>query len=278
MNAQLGKCKARAVSVLVPTLLFCLACWHNDAKSDVVTPKNAYNFISSTGVATHFSFGRSKYRTQYSTVRSYLGDLGVLHIRDGLGNKDALTTFKNLWQTVGVKLTGVLDQRTGSGGNQHLVPDQIQGKINEIKTYLGADAIEAIEGPNEYNILERDLGHKRWAPELQIYQSKLFQLINADPQLHLKTVLAPSIAGPSFWLYYDRLIGAFAADRGNGHIYPNWLSLDQKLKEVLPDVKAAVPGKRSSLPRPATIRPSIAARSTSPNQCAPSIWHVLWRL
>ena len=242
MNAHLGKCKSSAISVLVPALLFGLAFWQHDAKAESVTPKKAYNFISSTGVATHFSFGDSKYRTRYSTVRSYLGDLGVLYIRDQIGNKDALTTFKNLWQTLGIKLTGVLDQRTGSGANQHLAPDQIQGKINDIKTYLGADAVEAIEGPNEPNLVERDFGQTWWVSETQAYQTKLYQSIKADPLLNGKKVIAPALGGPDPIFYYDRLNGVpFATDLGSAHVYPNWLPFVPKFEALAPAVKSVAP-------------------------------------
>ena len=33
-------------------------------------------------------------------------------------------------------------------------------------------------------------------------------------------------------------------DRGSAHIYPNWLPLAQKVRDVLPTTKSAVPGQR----------------------------------
>ena len=170
------------------------------------------------------------------------------HIRDQAGNKDALTTLKNVWQTLGVKVTAVLDQRTGSHANEHLAPDQIAGKIRDIKTYLGADAVEAIEGPNEPNIIERDYGKTWWISETQAYQTKLFQAVHADPALKSKEVIAPALGGPDLAAFYSRLRGVpFASDQGSAHIYPNWAPFLPKFEEVAPFAKSVAPRRKIAI-------------------------------
>jgi hypothetical protein len=232
-----------ALIILVPSLLTSILLSAHQAKADAVTPHQAYEFTNSTGVNTHFAFGTSKYRTQYQKAKSFLEELGVRHIRDGIGNNSTLATFKNLWQTLGIRLTGTLDQRTGGGPSLRLAPEQIAGKLRDLKMKLGAEAVQAIEGPNEYNRMERDYNYMNWPGELQEYQTRLVQLVNADPDLRGKEVIAPSIGGPDVWLYYSRLRGNFVADKANAHIYPNRLPFAEKTSEIFPLVKASAPGR-----------------------------------
>ena len=278
MKSQNNARKFCAIIMLVSPLLFDASLWPQDAKADSVTPRHAYEFVDSTGISTHFAYGTSKYRTQYPTVKSFLEDLGIGHIRDWIGNDGALATLKNLNQTLGVKLTGNLDQRTGKGSSARLAPDQIAGKLRDLKTKVGANAVQAIEGPNEYNVMDRDYGYRNWPPELQAYQTKLYQLVDADPDLHNKTVIAPSIGGPMVWLYYNRLVGTFAADRANAHIYPNRFPFAEKIAEIFPYVKSAAPGRKIVVTETGYHSAVNSDDSTSPKRCALSIWHVRWCL
>ena len=235
---------ACAILTLVPCLLLGGSLWPHEAKAEGIEPRPAFKFLNATGMSTHFAFGRSKYRTEYARAKSFLQELGVRHIRDGIGNDSTLATFKNLWQTLGIKLTGNLDQRTGGGPSWRLAPDQITGKLRDLKMKVGAEAVQAIEGPNEYNLMERDYNYMNWPSELQEYQTKLAQLVNSDPDLRGKEVIAPSLGGPDVWLYYSRLRGNFVADTANAHIYPNRLPFAEKTSEIFPLVKSSAPGRK----------------------------------
>ena len=208
----------------------------------------AWNFVNSTGVVTHFNEGQSKYVTKFTTVRALLADIGVGHIRDVAGNAAQLGRIKNLWSTLGIKLTALVDERTTTiSPSQRLAPDAIAGVLAGLKTNLGVEAVEGLEGPNEYNRLERDYGYMGWPAELRAYQSRLYSLVNADPSLSSKMVIAPSIGGPKQDVFYSRLNSIpFEADQGSEHIYPNLVGFEQKANEVLYLAKAVAPGKRST--------------------------------
>ena len=188
--------------------------------------------------------------TQFPTVRALLGEIGVGHVRDVAGNSAQLGRIKNIWQTLGVKLTALVDERTGKiSAGQRLAPNAIGGAIAGLKTYLGTQAIEAFEGPNEFNRLERDYNYMGWPADLRAYQSTLYSLVNSDPTISNKMVIAPSIGGPKQDLFYSRLDKLdFAADQGSEHIYPNLVGFEQKANEILGLAKDVVaPGKKINL-------------------------------
>lgn len=205
------------------------------ARAAPVQATPAYQFVNRIGVATHFTWARSPYRTAFDQAKVALGELGIRHIRDASGNKEATAFYRDLRDAFGLKLCAVVDARTGSGANTHLDPSQIPEMLGRIKSELGVSMIKAIEGPNEYNLLEREYGRTDWAPELRAYQAELRRRVKADPDLRALPVLAPSMADPMQEGYY-RQVGDLTGsiDRGNAHVYPNWLSWEQKIVDVMP--------------------------------------------
>jgi hypothetical protein len=89
-----------------------------------------------------------------------------------------------------------------------------------VKTLLAAvrddvpDAVEAIEGPNEYDMR----GEPDWPAKLRDYQRRLYMLAKADPRTARLPVLAPSLTS---WQARAAVgdVGAWA-DAGNLHPYP----------------------------------------------------------
>jgi hypothetical protein len=215
------------------------------ADAAVVRAEPAYRFVNSVGVATHFSWKKSVYRTKYANVKSALKELGIRHARDQIGNTSALRTYRDLYGSLGLMLTGVVDTRTGHGASWRLDNSRIQGQLNKIAPVLGVDAVAAIEGPNEYNNLERFYGYKNWPRDLRSYQKQLFERVNATRELRSIPVLAPSLGDPMQKDFYDRLGNLSSmTDRGNGHVYPNWLSFTQKIRDVMPYLKKTTPQSR----------------------------------
>ncbi|MBK8176307.1 MAG: hypothetical protein IPK66_13895 [Rhodospirillales bacterium] len=233
----------------LPIVMFALASFYasspTDAYAAAVAAKPAKQFVNSIGVASHFAWGNSVYRTQYGKVKAALDELGIHHIRDDVGNTAAMQTFKDLYQTLGVKLTGVVDTRTGSGRNSRLDPSGIQPELDRIKSMLGTQAVVALEGPNEYNILERDYGIKDWPTALRSFQGNLYSRVRSDPKLNNIPVIGPTMAGPNIDYYYS-MIGNYSsiADIGGIHIYPNYLGFEEKADWALPAAAPSIPGTR----------------------------------
>jgi hypothetical protein len=182
-------------------LLVCIAIAGDIANSSAVRADNvraepAFRFVDSAGVATHFGWGGSVYRRRYSEVKEALAELGIRHIRDQVSTDWAVPAFRDLHDSLGVRVTAVVDARHGSRAQQRLEPDRIAGEVSRLRSLLGAHAIAAIEGPNEINNLERLYGYRGWPEDLKSYQSALYRHVSADNALDAVPVVAPTLADP----------------------------------------------------------------------------------
>lgn len=212
------------------------------ARAGDVQALPAYQFVNSIGVDTHFTWGPSPYRKQYAQAKSALAELGIRHLRDAVGNSAASAIYRDLHDSLGVKLCAVVDGRTGSGAHQRLDNSKIPGLLQRAKSQIGVGMLKAFEGPNEYNLLERTYGYTNWPQELRSFQTALMAHVKADPDLASLPVIAPSMADPMQESYYARLGDLSGAiDRGNAHVYPNWLSWDEKIGDVTPFARIIAP-------------------------------------
>ncbi len=213
--------------------------------ADQVTARSAYDFVNSMGLNTHFDWGPSAYRTQYAQAKSAIAELGVKHIRDAIGTNNSTAIYRDLNTALGVRLTGMIDVRTGSGAGQRLNVGGIQGKISQARTQLGTKVLVAIEGPNEYNVMERDYGYQGWVADLRQYQQVLYNQVKADSVLRSVPVVAPALGGPNEGAYYAKLGNLSSAiTLGSAHIYPNWLPFEQRTEQVLPGVRVTSPWQK----------------------------------
>ena len=220
------------------------AIYPGTARAGQVRAMPAFQFVNTIGVATHFTWGPSPYRTKYAQAKAALAELGVRHIRDAVGNTSANAVFRDLGNGLGVKLCATVDARTGSGAGTRLANSQIAATLSRAKTQIGRGMLSAIEGPNEYNQMQRDYGYQGWAQELRSYQAELRRQVKADPVLTSLPVIAPSLADPMQASYYKQLGNLTGSiDRGNAHVYPNWLSWDQKIKQVIPYARISAPSQ-----------------------------------
>jgi hypothetical protein len=85
--------------------------------------------------------------------------------------------------------------------------------VSIVKTDLGG-AVDAVEGPNEYDMR----GHPNWTAELRDYQQRLYGAINGDPSLAAIPVIGPSIVHRSHQEELGDISGML--DYGNIHSYP----------------------------------------------------------
>ncbi len=142
----------------------------------------ADEFVDSIGVNTHLYYDSSTYYRDYnSLIKPKLQQLGVRHIRDGATRN--LNGYMNRLQeleTFGIRSTLICDPRS-------ITPQAAVSLIKE----LGTNVVEAVQGPNEYNLS----GDGNWANNLRNYQQQLYGAVKGDSATRNVSVYGPSLSG-----------------------------------------------------------------------------------
>jgi hypothetical protein len=241
-------CKHRIGKAFPAVLCLSLSCGlvfgTNTARAESVPAQPAYNFVNSVGLSTYFGWPESPYRTSYAEVKARLAELGVRHVRDGASNWWATSALRDLYLTLGVRTLAIVDLRTGSGAQQRLDPSRIKSHLDMIRTTLGTAPLVGIEGPNEYNTLERVYGYTEWPTDLRRFQEQLYGMVSTHPDFVARKILQPSLGGPNSALYYARM-GDYSniADIGNLHIYPNWFTWEKAATREYDGAQDTMPGR-----------------------------------
>ena len=154
-----------------------------------VPAQAAARFVDSIGVNVH---AHGLYVKHHEAVRQKLGELGVLHVRDGAHPK-ACELAMGFHAAHGIKTTWVTGRRVG-GAEEWKSPlndRAIDAELKDIRERALA-ATTAIEGPNEYDLFsdKRDLD---WPATLRRYQQLVFEKVKADPVLRDFPVVGPSL-------------------------------------------------------------------------------------
>jgi hypothetical protein len=121
------------------------------------------------------------------------------------GSRPLFDSLRSM-QEAGIGATLIIgdpDQRFGTG--------PVEEQVSTIKRELDGQ-VDAIEGPNEYDATGED-----FAPKLLQYMRRLGQLLERDPVLRDRPVVAPSFLNPSSYSDVGTLGGI---DYGNMHSYP----------------------------------------------------------
>lgn len=164
------------------------------------------SFIDSIGVAVHLNYKDTVYNKYKDIIKPRLIELGIRHIRGGvtLQDEDSLDKFRELGK-IGIKSTIVMD------------PRRISDSLEAVKlAKVLAGSIEAVEGPNEWDI-HPELKYKGDSfPEgVRRFQSELYKEIKADSATTNLKVLCPSFARP----HRADQLGQVPCDLGNMHSY-----------------------------------------------------------
>ena len=178
--------------------------------SEVIPSEQAFgadHFVDSIGVAVHLSYVDTPYGKYHEIIQPRLKELGVRHIRDGLRLEDLETRQKfNDLAKLNIKSTLVMDPRDGN------TPSHAVSVAKSIPK-----SIEAIEGPNEWDLLPKlEYKEKSFPEGTSQFQAELYSAIKEDPTTAHLPVLSPSIGEP-------RNIpkqGKVACDVNNLHHYP----------------------------------------------------------
>ena len=164
------------------------------------------SFLDSIGIVVHLNRRDSAYKNFANIIKPRLQELGVHHIRDGVKISDTETQqkFNDLGQR-GIKSTFVMDPRDGINAAEAVTV------ANSV-----ADSIEAIEGPNEWDLHSQYQYKKQSFPKgLRLFQTELYSAIKNDPSTTHLPVLSPSMGRP----YSASQLGEVPCDLGNMHSY-----------------------------------------------------------
>jgi len=200
--------------------------------SQLERSRSASSLIDSIGVVVHFNYRDTVYYSDYDRVIvPRLKQLGIRHLRSNFALKDTETQQKfNDLAAVGIKSTLVMNPLKVSP----------REAVEIAKTV--PNSIEAIEGPNEWDIRSNFEYQGLYFPEgTRQYQEDLYTAIKADPATASLTVLSPSLAKAK----HSNELGKVACDRAAIHSYPGSTNipshgLDNKW---IPSARIICPGK-----------------------------------
>jgi hypothetical protein len=144
----------------------------------------ARDFRESIGVNVHLSYADTAY-ADFPAVRRALADLGVRHVRDGAcaGCAEANDRIAALGRD-GVRFTLIAGSPRDETGTLEQNLESVAGPLRP--------AVEAVEGPNEYDAA----GGPEWAGALRDYQQELFERVRGDDRLRGLDVIGPSFVKP----------------------------------------------------------------------------------
>ena len=186
--------------------------------------KTVESFIDSIGVVAHVGFNETVYGNYEKIIKPRLQELGIKHIRTSLHtlkNGKAIQRVNDL-ADIGIKSLLVAKPHNLSAEESlEVIKAQIKG-------------VEAVEGPNEWNILP----HLKYKGEsfpqgVTKFQNEFYQAVKNDPQTNHLSVLAPSLARNSQYAKDITDLGKLSCDINNMHSYPggrmpNLKSLDKQ--------------------------------------------------
>jgi hypothetical protein len=170
-----------------------------------VQAQMADTVVDGVGVNVHLLYGQTSY-ADFPAVQAALTELGVRHIRDGMGNARVDQYEKvNALAAAGIRSTLTLDKVTDLSA--------IGPRLDMIAQNM-AGAVEAVEPPNEWN----NSGSTTWAEDLRAYQPALYAQVRSRLELDGVSVLGPSLARRTGHLELGDLSAHL--DTGNVHTYP----------------------------------------------------------
>lgn len=191
------------------------------ARAEPVAAAWTDDFVHSIGVNVHWHDETGLYHRGYEILKTKLAESGIRHLRDG-AVPNAFKRGTDLYNELGIRSTLIHSVRTGQHSATHpeykspLVPARIAEALVALKNAIPSGALAAIEGPNEYDLFHDDRD-KDWAGSLRKYQSELYRIVKADPDLKDVPVVGPSLTSPEACQKVGDLSAAM--DFGCGHFY-----------------------------------------------------------
>jgi hypothetical protein len=203
----IGRYKFYVLTLFCTTaLVICLTLFVPLVQTAAKSARSVHSFVDSIGINVHLSYLDTVYARYEDLVKPKLKELGIRHIRDNGSYAQAqLNKLSNL-ATRGIKSTVILDPTDiGKASNA----------VNIVKAV--ADAIEAVEGPNEWD-MHPNLNYEgqNFPDGVRKFQADLYSVIKGNSTTARLDVLSPSLAFPGNAFK----LGKVACDIGNIHSYP----------------------------------------------------------
>lgn len=165
------------------------------------TPHTADGFVDSIGLNVHLGAYGSAYVNDFPAIQSLLVGLGVRHVRDGINiNQPSICNE---------------DRELAAQGIHFLFTTAIaetSAVVTPWSSCVGS-AIEAMEGPNEYD-LTHPQSDTNWPATLDNYQNTLYSGVKAVAQI---PVVSPALTSEGAYASLGNLSNV--ADYGNNHTY-----------------------------------------------------------
>jgi hypothetical protein len=167
--------------------------------------QSADKFVDSIGVNTHIRYLDTTYKDFNNVIKPRLQELGIRHIRDGLiiTDLDSQRKFNELGK-LGIKATMLFDYRWNKN------PKEVEQIVKMLPNF-----VEAIEGPNEWDVVQPTYQGQQFPKALRDFQNKLYSTVKATAMTKHLPVLAASMA---HWWNAEK-VGLMACDIGNIHSY-----------------------------------------------------------
>jgi hypothetical protein len=167
--------------------------------------QSADNFVDSIGVNTHLRYLDTSYKNYNTIIKPRLKELGIRHVRDSPIPADLTSQnkFRELGK-LGIKLTALVDARWNK-------------TLKEVAEIVGMlpGTVEAIEGPNEWDVVQPTYRGQQFPKALRDFQNKLYSTVKGTATTQHLPVLAASMA---HWWNAEK-VGLMACDVGNIHSY-----------------------------------------------------------
>ena len=205
--SRLDRYKLLFFVALFTTLIACNVLPMSSVKTHPEVARSAYSFVNSLGIVIKLQRRSTAYSRYDELIRPKLKELGIRHIRDEARPKQKHMHHKfNDLATIGIKSTLIMDPRWN-----------VTPKNAVILAKKMAGAIEAVEGPNEWD-LHPDLEYqgKDYPQGVRNFQADLYKAIKADPATAHLPVLSPSVSESE----HITQLGKVACDISNIHSYP----------------------------------------------------------
>jgi hypothetical protein len=172
------------------------------------------------GVNTHFGYTDEPYYSQADSISRLLRDLGIRYVRDGIDDSNWKQTWRiqrALFDNYGIRTLAVIGPRLSGTW-----PTPLDTSARATQTLLDtlksryADAVVAIEGPNEYDLSHGD-AETDWVAALTVYTRMLAACVRGDPAIAGLPLIAPSLC-----FGHESQVGDLSSyvDCGNTHSYP----------------------------------------------------------
>jgi hypothetical protein len=180
-------------------------------------------FTDSVCVQTHLHYSRTPYYRRWRGVRDALVDSGIRHVRDGQLDSKVWS-----YPTVSARWKEWADR--GVRATLGPYPGNIAHKVA-----LAArnPAVEAIEGPNEF-----DQSGRGWRARLLRIQRAIWNATRAQPNLINRPVLVGSLAFSDRWSRVTADLRPYFT-HGNLHLYPGGLTPGSNLSAQLAESAGA---------------------------------------